>query len=87
MTQAAAPRQFFQRTYRARVYLVAPGDWAWSIHLSGELVACASEYESGMAAEDDLRDYLQRPYTLTLEHDPDAGVIYGPVLVDGEGKA
>jgi hypothetical protein len=80
MTQATAPQQHAQQTYRARVYQAASGEWAWSIALDGEFVARGAGFESGEAAEDYLYEHLQRPYSLILEHDPDAGVIYGPVL-------
>jgi hypothetical protein len=83
MTQAAAPQQPAQQTYRARVYQAAAGEWSWTIALDGEFVARGAGFESGPAAEEDLYEHLQRPYSLILEHDPDAGVIYGPVL-DGE---
>lgn len=83
MTQAAAPQQPAHQTHRARVYQAASGEWAWSIDLAGEPFARGAGFESGMVAEDDLYEHLQRPYSLILEHDPDAGVIYGPIL-DGE---
>jgi hypothetical protein len=85
MTQAAAPQQPAQETFRARVYRSASGEWAWKIDVNGRPVARGAGFESGPAAEDDLYEHLQRPYSLILEHDPDAGVIYGPVL-DGEVK-
>ena len=80
MTQAAAQQQPAQQTFRARVYQAASGEWAWTIALDGEFVARGAGFESGEAAEDDLYEHLQRPYSLILEHDPDSGVIYGPVL-------
>lgn len=83
MTQAAAPQQSAPQTYRARVYQAASGEWAWSISLDGEFVARGAGFESGCLAECDLYEHLQRPYSLILEHDPDSGLIYGPVL-DGE---
>ncbi len=83
MTQANAPQQPAPQTYRARVYQAASGEWAWSIDLAGEPFARGAGFESGCLAECDLYEHLQRPYSLILEHDPDVGVIYGPVL-DGE---
>lgn len=86
MTQAAAQQQPAQQTFRARVYQAASGEWAWTIALYGEFVARGAGFESGEAAEDDLYEHLQRPYSLILEHDPDSGVIYGPVLEDAPEK-
>ena len=83
MTQANALQQLAQQTFRAHVYQAASGEWSWSIALHGEFVARGAGFESGEAAEDDLYEHLQRPYSLILEHDPDSGLIYGPVL-DGE---
>ena len=83
MTQATAPQHPAQQTHRARVYQAASGEWAWSIDLAGDPFARGAGFESGMVAEDDLYEHLQRPYSLIMEHDPDAGVIYGPVL-DGD---
>ena len=86
MTQAATLQQPAQPIYRARVYQAASGEWAWSIALDGEFVARGAGFESGEAAEYDLYEHLQRPYSLILEHDPDSGVIYGPVLEDAPEK-
>lgn len=83
MTQAAAPQQPAQQTYRARVYLAASGQWAWSIDLAGEPFARGAGFESGEDAESNIYEHLPRPYSLILDHDPDSGVHYGPVL-DGE---
>jgi hypothetical protein len=83
MTQAAAPQHSAQKTFRARVYQAASGEWAWSIDFAGEPFARGAGFGSGQAAEDDLYEHLPRPYSLILDHDPDSGVHYGPVL-DGE---
>ena len=83
MTQAAAPQQPAQQTYRARVYQAASGEWAWSIDLAGEPFSRGAGFESGEDAEFNIYEHLPRPYSLILDHDPDSGVHYGPVL-DGE---
>lgn len=79
MTQAAAPQQPAQQTYRARVYQAASGEWAWSIDLAGDPFARGAGFESGEDAECNLYEHLPRPYSLILDHDPDSGVHYGPV--------
>jgi hypothetical protein len=86
MTQTATTQKPSQQTSRARVYQAAAGEWSWTIALDGEFVARGAGFESGEAAEDDLYEHLQRPYSLILEHDPDSGVIYGPVLEDAPEK-
>lgn len=83
MTQASAPQQPAHQTHRARVYQAASGEWAWSIDLAGEPFARGAGFESGEDAECNLYEHLPRPYSLILDHDPDSGVHYGPVL-DGE---
>ena len=80
MTQANALQQLAQQTFRARVYQAASGEWAWSIALAGDPVARGAGFESGEDAECDLYEHLPRPYSLILDHDPDSGVHYGPVL-------
>lgn len=65
----------------ARVYCEpVTGKWGFLINRGTEFYMSRSGFESGDAAELELYDYLPRPYSLHLDHNPDAGLIYGPEL-------
>lgn len=66
----------------ARVY-ADHGQWFFCINRGNEPFAFGCGYATGEAAEDDMRKVLPRPYSLYMEHQPDAGLIYGPVLQGG----
>lgn len=69
--------------YIARVYLAPSGQWAFAINRGTEPYCNGAGYESGEEAESALYEVLPRPYSLYMEHQPDAGLIYGPVLKGG----
>lgn len=82
MTQQHSTEQQ-EACYVARVYQAPSGQWSFSVHFGTEPHCGGSGFSSGEEAESALYQVLPRPYSLFLGHEPEAGLIYGPVLKDG----